>query len=201
MPRPRKLRRDAGIKKLTGAARRQVLDWLERDGEESARRRIFSELHICSPKDPAQPIAASTLYDAVNYWQTQAITDEMFSFRDAQAELMQGFRPGDAKLAREFGEFALLQRANKSQDKDLFAAAAGAQDSRRRLDLEEASGKTKARQKDAQIKQKDRDLALAERRVAVLEKKFADAQQTLSDPSLSMPEREARMKEMFGIGA
>lgn len=198
MAKPRKLRRDAGLKKLSGPQRAQVLSWLEEDGEESCRQRCLSELGIAGPK--GGPIATSTLYDAINYWRTQEITDEMFSFRDAQEDLFRKFRPEDADLARQFGEFALLQRANKTQDPKLFSVATTAQDMRRSLDLQEKTARTKARQKDQQLKQKDRDLQLAERRVAVLEKKFADAQKTLSDPSLSMPERERRMKQMFGIG-
>lgn len=192
-----KLRRDATVKKLDGAQRAQVLEWLEQDGWESCAQRIFAELHICSPKDPAKPVGKAAIYDAVNYWAAQAITDEMFSFRDAQAELMAEFKPGDAKLAREFGEFSLLQRANKTQDKDIFATAASAQDSRRRLDLDELSGKTKARQKDAQIKQKDRDLSLAERRVVILEKKIAEAEKALGDKSLTGAEQAARIREIF----
>lgn len=158
---PRKLRRDATLKKLDGLLRKQVLEWLEEDGEVSCRQRIFSELHIASPKDATQPVSRQTLYDAIAFWQTQEITDEMFSFRDAQAELFTQFKPGDAKLAREFGEFMMLQRANKTQDKDVFTAATMAQDSRRRLDLEERSGKTKADIAVAKIAQKDRDHELA----------------------------------------
>ncbi len=160
----RKLRRDAVLKKLESAQRKQVLEWLEQDGEESARQRILSELHIASPQDPAKPVSRQTLYDAVNYWAAQEITDEMFSFRDAQADLFKQFRPDDAKLAREFGEFALLQRANKSQDKDIFTVASMAQDSRRRLDLEEKSAEFKGKVANAKLLQKDRDFLLAEKK-------------------------------------
>ncbi len=160
-PRQRKLRRDAGLKKLSGLQRRQVLEWLEEDGEESCRQRIFSELRMASPKDPTKPIGKQALYDAVNYWAAQEITDEMFSFRDAQVELFTKFRPSDAKLAREFGEFALLQRANKTQNSDLFTAATMAADMRRRLDLEEKTAQTKGEIARAKLTQKDRDFALA----------------------------------------
>ena len=159
---PRKLRRDATLKKLKEPAKRKlVLEWLEQDGEESARQRIFSELHIASPSDPSKPVSLSTLYDAVNYWAAEEITDEMFSFRDAQEELFKRFRPEDAKLAREFGEFSLLQRANKTQNKDLFTAATMAADMRRRLELDEKSAQTKAEIAKVKLTQKDRDWQLA----------------------------------------
>lgn len=164
MGKPRKLRRDATLKKLEPAQRKLVLEWLEQDGEESARQRLFSELHIASPQDPAKPVSRQTLYDAVNYWAAQEITDEMFSFRDAQEELFGQFRPGDAKLAREFGEFALLQRANKSQDKDLFTAATMAQDMRRSGDLKERELEAKIKGSALKFEQKEREMALAERK-------------------------------------
>jgi len=156
-----KLRRDATVKKLDGEARKAVLAWLEEDGWQSCCQRIFSELGIASPKDATKPVGKNTLYDAVNYWAAQEISDEMFCFRDAQVELMAKFKPGDAKVAREFGEFALLQRANKTQNEDIFTVATSAQDSRRRLDLEEQSGKTKAEIAFAKLSQKDRDHLLA----------------------------------------
>jgi hypothetical protein len=160
-----KLRRDATLKKLPLEQQQLVRAWLEEDGEGSCRQRIFSELHIASPKDPTQPISTSTLYDAIEYWDTQAITDGLRSYCDAQTELFAQFNPGDAELARKFGEFMMLQRANKTQDKDIFAVATMAQDSRRRLDLETESAKTKARQKDQQLSMKAEE-------VAVLKQKF-----------------------------
>lgn len=160
----RKLRRDAVLKKLKGEPRRRVLEWLEQDGEESTRQRIFSELGISSPKDATQPVSHQTLYDAVNYWAAEEITGEMMDFRDQQAALMAEFNPGDAKLAREFGEFSLLQRANRAQDKDMFTAATMAADMRRKLDLEERSAKTKADIARIKIEQKTKDQQLAERK-------------------------------------
>ena len=97
------------------------------------------------------------------------------------------------------GQAIFESEALKAGDSKLYLSLRGLRQTDRSLDLAEESAKTKGRQKDLQIGQKDRDLKLAERRVAVLEKKFTDAQKTLSDPKLSMPEREARMKEMFGI--
>lgn len=159
--------------------RAQIIEWHRADGWQSCCQRILSELGIGSPKDATKPISHQALYDALNFWRAQEITSEMFSFRDAQEELMRQFKPGDAKLAREFGEFALLQQANKAQDKDIFSVATSAQDSRRRLDLEEASGKTKARQGDAKLAHQAKALKLTERRVVLLESNAAKAKQQL----------------------
>lgn len=165
----RKVRRDATLKKLRGPQRQQVIEWLEADGPDSCAQRIFSELGIASPKDPSKPISIQTIYEALAFWRVETELVQAFAEMDAQTELMAKFRPGDAKLAREFGEFIFLQAANRTKNDKLFAVATTAADKRRSLDLQENIGQTKARQKDAQIRQKDTDLQLAERRVVLLE--------------------------------
>lgn len=186
MPRPQP-RRDAWHKPLQpGDPRReQILEWHNADGWQSCCQRIFSELGMASPENPAKPIGKSALYAAFNFWEAQAITDEMFGFRDAQIELMKEFRPGDAKLAREFGEFSLLQRANKSQDKDIFMVATMAQDSRQRLELETKSAQTKGEIARAKLSQKDRDFHLAR-------EKFV----TLSCEKIMQAARDPKMREV-----
>ncbi len=157
---PRKVRSDATLKKLPREFRPRVLEWLEQDGEESCRQRCLSELQIASPK--GGPIGTTTLYEALAFWRTQEIADEMFAYRDAQTEAFAKFKPGDDEMARRFGEFSMLQEANKTKDKDIFAVATMAADSRRRLDLEEKSGKTKAAQKAEQLAQGRARLAFDE---------------------------------------
>ncbi len=56
------------------------------------------------------------------------------------------------------------QKLSADDWKDIFTAATMAQDSRRRLDLEERSGKTKAEQKNRALEQKDTEINLAERK-------------------------------------
>lgn len=160
MAAPRKVRRDATLKDLPHEFRVRVLEWLDVDGWQLCVRRIFSELGIASPKDPEKPISRDTLYKALSFWRAQEITDEAFAFRDAQQELMAKFKPGDARLAREFGEFSLLQRANQTQDKDIFMVATMAQDASRRAAQEDV----KIGLKKKQIEQKDKDISLAERK-------------------------------------
>ena len=123
------------------------------------------------------------------------------SMGDAVKEILREI-PGldlDEQQLSKAGQAIFEADALKRGDSKLYLSLRQLRQTDRSLDLSELSGKTKARQKDKQLTQKDRDLKLAERRVAVLEKKFQDAANTLSDPALSMPEREARMKEMFGI--
>ncbi len=122
----RKVRRDARLKDLPAENREAVRSWLEQDGWQSCCARCLSELQI--------PTGKTALYEAIAFWETQDNLNQAFAFRDAQVELMRKFRPDDAKIAREYGEFMLLQAANQAKDKDIFTAAAMAQDSRRRLD-------------------------------------------------------------------
>jgi hypothetical protein len=210
MSRPRQTaRRDAWHAPLPpGDPRRaQIIAWHQADGWQSCCQRIFSELGIGSPKDASKPIGHAALYDALAFWRAQEITSEMFAFRDAQEELMKQFKPGDAKLAREFGEFALLQKANAAQDKDIFSAATSAQDSRRRLDLEEAHGKTKAQQGDAKLAQKDEELRQSEKRLELLQfdasraalAELKNLKTIAADRTLSEPEKVAAVRlKLFG---
>ena len=137
-------------------------------------------------------VSLDTLSRFFSWWQLQQ--DLTASFEVEKQVLANG---GNAKLAREAGEALLIRRGLALQDPELIATAAKIADSRRSLDLTEQSGKTKARQKDAQIRQKDQDLSLAERRVVLLEKKIADAQKTLGDKTLTGAEQAARIREIF----
>lgn len=47
---------------------------------------------------------------------------------------------------------------------------------------------------------KREQVEVAKRKLALLEKREADAKDTLSDGSLSLKQREAKMKQIFGIG-
>jgi len=56
------------------------------------------------------------------------------------------------------------------------------------------------KQRDAQITQKDKEIALAVRKVEMLEAKVKAAGDAVSDTKLTPAEREARIKEIFGVG-
>jgi len=56
------------------------------------------------------------------------------------------------------------------------------------------------KQKDAQIAQKDKEIELATRKVEMLEAKLKAAGEAVADTKLTPAEREARIKEIFGVG-
>lgn len=78
---------------------------------------------------------------------------------DVEAQVMA--RTGDVQMAREASESVLLRLGLARQDPELIMAAARTHDSRRKLDLDEASGKTKAEHKERELAQKERDYSLA----------------------------------------
>jgi len=190
---PRKIRRDDRLKGLPDAQRAQVIDWFAQDGVDSCLQRITSELGITTSQ--------TSLYEALAYWRAQARFSKFQSLAMAQADLESEARGGmSADQMQEAVDRNFIMLAAETEDTELYKEL-------RLLRIRDQESKStgriaeaKLKQGAAKIAQKDRDLSLAERRVAVLEKKISDAQKTLSDPSLSMPEREARMKEMFGIG-
>lgn len=190
----RKVRSDAVLLNLPEERQEQIIEWCDTPKSEScAGGYEFAREQLAAD---GLKVSVRALSDFYSDWHLRR---DLQTASNVEAAVRSA-NPGEAKLAREAGEAMLLKLSLARQDAKLFTAAACSIDSRERLDLDERSAKTKAEIAKAKIRQKDHDLRLAERRVAVLEKKFADAKKTLSDPSLSISEREARMKEMFGLG-
>ncbi len=85
-----------------------------------------------------------------------------------------------------------------------MATEAGKEDKTLWIELEKLrimreSALTKGRHDAAKLKQKDQELELATRRVKLLETKEAKAKETLGDGTLTPEQREARMKQIFGV--
>jgi hypothetical protein len=105
-------------------------------------------------------VSLDTLSEFRRWYRARQKYRRALASSEQQRELMLRFRPEDAKLAREFAEFILLQQANEEEDPALIALAAKVQDSRRALDMEERSGKERAEIARTKLAQKDRDFAL-----------------------------------------
>ena len=146
-------------------------------------------------------VSLDTLSRFFSWWQLEQ--DLSISFEREQQVLE---KTGDAKLARTAGETLLMRLGLATQEPKLIQAAATIADSRRSLDLIEETGRTKARQKDAQIQQKEKDLTLSERRIVILEKKAAAydrAQAALKEAKSSKggvtPETLARIERELNL--
>ncbi len=200
----KKVRPEAVLKNLLRPAQELIVEWSQRPedrdvdkepikgtgGVPYALTQLADFARLAAR--PELAVAQSTLYDFLQWFSLER--DLEISFEREQQVLA---KTGDAKLARSAGETLLMRLGLATQAPKLIQAAAQIADSRRSLDLTEESGRTKARQKDAQIRQKDADLSLAERRVVLLEKKITEAQKALGDKSLTGAEQAARIREIF----
>jgi len=83
------------------------------------------------------------------------------------------------------GDIVMMAKALSEENTSDYVAV-------RSVELAERTGKTKARQKE-------QDLKLAERRVRVLEEKISKGKEVLGDGTLTPEQREAKMKRIFGI--
>lgn len=202
----KKVRPEAVLKNLLPPAQALIAEWatkpVERDetgkpiagtgGIPFALAKLADIAEAASR--PELAVGQSTLY-AFLEWLDLERDLEISEEREQQVLA----KTGDRKKAREAGEVLLARLGLAKQNPKLIQVAAQISDNRRSLDLLEESGKTKARQKDAQIKQKDADLRLAERRVVLLEKKVNEAKKTLGDGTLTPEQRQAKMKQIFGV--
>lgn len=189
----RKPHANARLKTLPPERQREIFDylsaghtlaeteaWLATAGLDTNRTSL-SEFFAWYPLS-AKLHAASSMGDAV---------------KDILRELP-GLNLDEQQLSKA-GQAIFEADALQKGDSKLYLSLRSLRQTDRSLDLAEETGKTKARQKDAQIAQKDRDLKLAERRVEVLEKRFADAKEVLENETLPTAEREKRMRAIFGM--
>lgn len=103
----------------------------------------------------------------------------------------------DAQQLSKAGQAIFEAQALEAQNPALFVSLRKMRQADRALEFKEESGRTAARQRDAQIKQKDQDLALAERRVKVLEAKAEQALETVEDSTLTDEQKAARLREIL----
>jgi hypothetical protein len=194
-----KVRSDSLLKNLPEERQEQIMEWC------NTPSRRDEDGNVLAGTGGLAFARAQLAADGVKV--SLKVLSEFFSWRQLKENLEISFdreeqvleQTGDPKKAREACEHLLYRLSLATQDPALILAAAKVSDARRNLDLQEESGKTKARQKDAQIAQKDRDLALAERRVKLLEAREKTATDTLQDGTLSDAEKAAKMKQLFGI--
>lgn len=160
----RKPKSNAVLKNLPPERQEQIAEWCEKpnetngDGNPVPKTGGLAYAQTQLANDGLR-VSLSVLGDFYQWWRLQK--DLEISFEREQIVLE---KTGDAKKAREAGENLLMRLGLVSQDPKLIQAAAIMSDSRRALDLEEASGRTKAAQKDRSLSQKDEQIKLAERK-------------------------------------
>lgn len=188
---------NAVLKTLPRERQEQIAEWCAKPNERDADGKPIPQtggLAFAQEQLAADgvKVSLSVVGEFWSWWRLEQ--DLEISFEREEQVLA---KTGDRRKAREAGESLLMRLGIARQDPELISAAAKVSDSRRNLDLQEKSGETKAKQKDAQIAQKNADLALSDRRVKLLEKKAAEAEKTANDATLSDAEKAARIREIF----
>lgn len=169
----RKVRPEAVLKNLSRPAQELIVEWSHQAPEKIGGEPVpgtggvafaLTQLreHARVAARPELSVSQGTLYAFLQWFALEQ--DLAASFEVEKQVLAHG---GNAKLAREAGEALLIRRGIALQDPKLIQAAAQIADSRRSLDLEEKSGKTKADIARAKLAQKDRDHALAVERLVI----------------------------------
>ena len=188
---------NAVLKNLPRERQEQIAEWCAKENERDSDGHSISKtggLAFAQQQlsQDGLKVSLTTLSEFFSWWQLEEDLDTSFA---REEQILK--KTGDKRKAREAGEALLLRLGIVKQDAKMILTAAKVHDARRHLDLQEESGKTKARQGDAKIVQKQLDIGLAERRVKLLEKKAADALQTVDNTKLSDAEKAARIREIF----
>ena len=169
----RKIRSDAGLMNLPEARQQQIIEWCDTPKSEDcvggyafARQQLAEDGLVVSER------ALSAFWSWFYLQQDLSLARSMEEVVEAD--------PESVARARRRAQKLLLDLSIARQDAKLFSAATNDANTVRHLDLQEASAKTKAKQKDRALDQKDTDLALANRRVALLETNAAKAKEKLT---------------------
>jgi hypothetical protein len=170
----RKVRPDSVLKNLSRPAQELIVEWSHQPPQKDADGETVPDTggiayallqlreHARLAARPELAVAQSTLYAFLQWFALEQ--DLEISFEREQQVLA---KTGNAQLARTAGETLLMRLGLAAQSPKLIQTAAQIADSRRSLDLEEKSGKTKAAQKERSLDQKDRDHAFAVEKLVI----------------------------------
>jgi hypothetical protein len=195
----KKPRSDSKLLNLPAHQQDRIRDWLIEgvgDGGDTSYSKVKEQIHL----DFGISCSVSALTDFYQRvcapWRLRQAADAADALPETAGGLMAHWDESSKALIKQH-YFQLL--ASKNPDPKQLVLFASQVADFARGDLEREKLRTVRQRAAVSARLKRADQRLSERRVKLLEKKVSDAQKTLSDPSLSMPEREARMKEMFGI--
>lgn len=194
---------NAVLKNLPEDRQAQIAEWCEKPNDRGADGKpipLTGGLAYARKQlaDDGLAISLRTLSEFFCWYQLQRDMDRVFEVEDVIKE-----RTGDPKLARERAEKLFLALSMARQDTDAFIAATMSADQRRKLDLAEETGRTKAKHKERSLAQKDRDFRLArdkfERETCELYLKWvADAKaRAIAEAPISNEEKIAQLRRTY----
>jgi len=150
---------NAVLKTLPRERQEQIAEWCAQPNERDADGKPIPQsgglafAHARLAADGVK-VSLSVVGEFWSWWRLEQ--DLEMSFAREEQVLA---KTGDRRKAREAGESLLMRLGIARQDPELLTAAAKVADSRRSLDLQEETGKTKAQQKNRQIDQGEKRLA------------------------------------------
>lgn len=165
-PGQRKVRPEAVLKNLLRPAQERIAEWAEKPADRDADGnpvpgtggRFFALAQLAATAAatgrPELAVGKSVLYAFLDWFSLEQDLDASFAVEEQVFA-----KTGDRKKAREAGETLLMRLGIASRNPKLLTAAMMGEDSRRNLDLQEETGKTKAQQKNRQLDQGEKRLA------------------------------------------
>jgi hypothetical protein len=176
MPKPRS---DARLKSLPAHQREQLIRWLTDDNLSyaDAKERLWQDMRV-----KTSTAALSQFY-----------ATECFTLRYSQArEIAETVGDAIATDPEKFDEATIALIKQKAFERAVAKSG----------DIDELGILFKMLGDSAKLAIKQKELALGERRVALLEKKAAladEAEKITRDDTLTPAQREAKMREVFGL--
>jgi hypothetical protein len=178
-----KTRCDSPLRNLQEDRQQQIIAWcLEPKTEECSGGYQHAREQLAADGIKVSITALSEFY---SWFKLREFYEQAESHAEQQKQLMTEFDPANTDRAEKFADFCFIQEATKKRDAKTYVAVGQLRETRKHREAKSAHD--------------SKALELQERRVAVLEAKVAKAVATLGDGKLSSSEREARMKEIFGI--
>lgn len=169
--------------------RELIISWHSQDGESSCRRRMLAEMGIGRN---GKPISIASFYSGLNYWRAEKVNEMRYSRAKAQAAAEAKEKNLNPEQADELTLRNYIAEADASDDRPLYIELS-------KLRIADQVAKTKAETDRAKIRQKDEDLRQAQERLEILKSKEAKTKEALGDGTLSLEQRQARIKEIFGV--
>ena len=176
----RKPRSDSKLKNLPEETQERIADWCKGDGLEAALQRCKIELGFTS--------SVSALSGWYRWWEARLQLHTAADLADDVKQLLKDCPDLSESQLANATQFVFERQALESRDSKLHVALAKVRQGSATLAL-----------KEKQLAQKDKEIEIKLRRLELLEAKEAQAKTVLGDGSLSMSEREARMKQLFGM--
>lgn len=193
-----KVRSDSLLKNLPETRQEQIIEWCDTPKTESC----VGGYQFAREQLAADGVKVS-LRALSDFWSWWNLRQDLKASADVETAMLEA-NPEAVKEARAAGELMFLKLSMVRQDTKAFSAAVTSADTRRNLDLQEETGRTRAAHKERSLAQKDEDLRLAREKfeIETCEKIIQAARdpktrQIVEDTTLSKAEMIAQLRQTY----